>query len=319
MQYSISAPPDNLKQLSITADKLRLFDFMLVSNGIPRITEGAVAQRQSCGQRSRAASGRNARSLARTSSVLSFLFIDDPLYVGYPEGEKEAHRERVFGHVRVSSPGQVHGDGFDRQAEAIADYARSHRLEVVRSYREESVSGTSDNRPALAELMVDLEENGHGVETVIIERLDRLACDLMVQEVVISDFLKPGFALISATEGPNLLSEGPARKLIRQMFGALAEYGKSMLVMKLRAARERVPMFEILLLQRWYNLSDVAAEESLYDRKPFLNDDTREKENIGQLWEEKSQGKGLFLLATWTDAEGRHTQRQIDEKIRHGK
>ena len=29
-------------------------------------------------------------------------------------------------------------------------------------------------------------------------------------------------------------------------------------------------MFKILLLQRWYNLSDVAAEESLYDRLSFV-------------------------------------------------
>lgn len=51
-----------------------------------------------------------------------------------------------------------------------------------------------------------------------------------------------------------------------------------------------------------------------YKGKPFQNDDTREKENIGQLLGEKSQGQSLFLLATWSDAEGRHTQRQIDEK-----
>jgi len=31
-----------------------------------------------------------------------------------------------------------------------------------------------------------------------------------------------------------------------------------------------LPMFKILLLQRWYNLSDVAAEESLYDRLSFV-------------------------------------------------
>ena len=148
--------------------------------------------------------------------------------------------ERVFGYVRVSSPGQVHGDGFDRQAEAIAAYARSHRLEVVHVYREEGVSGTSDTRPALAELMVDLEENGHGVKTVIVEKLDRLARDLMVQEAVIRDFQKHGFDLISATKGPNLLREDPTRKFVRQVFGALAEYDKSMLVSKLRAARERV-------------------------------------------------------------------------------
>lgn len=94
--------------------------------------------------------------------------------------------------------------------------------------------------PALAELMVDLEENGHGVKTVIVEKLDRLARDLMVQEAVIRDFQKHGFDLISATEGHNLLSEDPTRRFVRQVFGALAEYDKSMLVSKLRAARERV-------------------------------------------------------------------------------
>lgn len=31
-----------------------------------------------------------------------------------------------------------------------------------------------------------------------------------------------------------------------------------------------LPMFKILLLQRWYNLSDVAVEESLYDRFSFV-------------------------------------------------
>ena len=36
------------------------------------------------------------------------------------------------------------------------------------------------------------------------------------------------------------MSEDPTRKLIRQLFGALAEYDKSMLVMKLRGARERM-------------------------------------------------------------------------------
>jgi DNA invertase Pin-like site-specific DNA recombinase len=148
--------------------------------------------------------------------------------------------ERVFGYVRVSSPGQVGGDGFDRQVEAIAAYAKAHRLEVVNVYREEGVSGTSETRPALATLMVDLEQNGHGVKMVIVERLDRLARDLMVQEAVIQDFQRHGFDLISATEGPDLLSGDPTRKLIRQVFGAVAEYDKSMLVLKLRAARERV-------------------------------------------------------------------------------
>jgi len=75
--------------------------------------------------------------------------------------------ERVFGYAQASSPGQVGGDGVERQAEAINTYAKAHHLEVVRNYGEEGVSGTTDVRPILANLMVDLEENGHGVKTVI--------------------------------------------------------------------------------------------------------------------------------------------------------
>lgn len=147
--------------------------------------------------------------------------------------------EKAFGYTRVSGQGQVDGDGLRRQEEAIRRYAKASGLEVVKVYREEGVSGTLADRPALAQLMVDLEQNGHGVKTVIIEKLDRLARDLMVQEAIVRDFQKQGFQLVSTMEGPDLCADDPTRKLIRQVMGAVAEYDKTMLVLKLRAARDR--------------------------------------------------------------------------------
>jgi type III restriction enzyme len=44
--------------------------------------------------------------------------------------------------------------------------------------------------------------------------------------------------------------------------------------------------------------------------------DTREKRNLGALWEEKSGGKGLFLMAEKRDSAGRDLFRQLAEKIR---
>ena len=44
-------------------------------------------------------------------------------------------------------------------------------------------------------------------------------------------------------------------------------------------------------------------------------DDAREKENIGALWEAKSGGKALFLMAVKVDDQGRDVQRQIQAKI----
>lgn len=146
---------------------------------------------------------------------------------------------KAYAYIRVSGQGQVSGDGLERQERAIKRYAEANGFEVVKFFRDEGVSGTVEDRPALASLLVDLEENGHGVKAVIIEKLDRLARDLMVQEAIIRDLQKRGFQLVSVAEGADLCSDDPTRRLIRQIFGALAEYDKSMLVMKLRVARER--------------------------------------------------------------------------------
>ena len=81
---------------------------------------------------------------------------------------------------------------------------------------------------------------GNGVHTVVVEKLDRLARDQMVQETIIQSLLKQGFDLVSAATGEeNLCGNDPGRKLMRTIMGAIAEYDKAMIVLKLRAARQR--------------------------------------------------------------------------------
>ena len=145
----------------------------------------------------------------------------------------------AFGYIRVSGKGQIKGDGFTRQEKSIHEYAQKHDIEIVKIYKERGVSGTLRNRPALAELIVDLEQNGHGITTVIVEKLDRIARDLMIQESIIADFREKDVGLISALEGADLLDNDPTRKLVRQVLGAIAEYEKALLVAKLRVARQR--------------------------------------------------------------------------------
>jgi DNA invertase Pin-like site-specific DNA recombinase len=132
----------------------------------------------------------------------------------------------------------VEGDGFTRQLKAIREYAAAHDIKIVRAYRDEGVSGTKDleNRPAFVEMMTALHANG--AKLVLVEKLDRLARDLMIQETIIGDLRKNGFNLISVLE-PDLLQDDPSRKLMRQIFGAIAEYEKTMIVLKLRGARAR--------------------------------------------------------------------------------
>ena len=146
---------------------------------------------------------------------------------------------KAFAYLRVSGRGQIEGDGFPRQRVAIKTYADAHGMRIVRFFQEEGISGKTDleNRPALQEMLLALHSNG--VTVVIIEKLDRLARDLMVQETIISDLRKNGFEIISVAE-PDLCSDDPSRKLVRQIFGAISEYERAMIVLKLRGARQRM-------------------------------------------------------------------------------
>ena len=143
-----------------------------------------------------------------------------------------------YAYLRVSGKGQVDGDGFVRQEEAIRRYAVANGIKITHVFREEGVSGTKDveSRPALFELMELVKSTG---AVVIIEKLDRLARDLMVSESILADFQRRGATVISVAE-PDLCSSEPTRILMRQMMSAFAQYEKSMIVLKLRGARQRM-------------------------------------------------------------------------------
>lgn len=147
--------------------------------------------------------------------------------------------EKAFAYLRVSGKGQVDGDGFPRQLAAVKGYAKAHDVRLVRVFREEGVSGARESmdRPAWSELMTALHSDG--VHTVLIERLDRLARDLMIQEATIADLQRHGFKLVSVQE-PDLMASDPSRIAFRQMMGVFAQYDKSQVVAKLRGARMRI-------------------------------------------------------------------------------
>jgi len=142
---------------------------------------------------------------------------------------------KAFGYCRCSTLTNSDGDTFVRQMKAVKNYAASHDIEIVRGF-EEVVCGATEweNRPAWVEMMESL----NGVRTIVVERLDRLARDLMVQEHIIADLRSREITLISVAE-PDLCIDDPTRKLLRQIMGAVAEYDKAMVVAKLRGARER--------------------------------------------------------------------------------
>jgi len=149
---------------------------------------------------------------------------------------------QAYGYLRVSSVGQAGEDkhGLPRQREAIESYAAAHDIEIVQWFEDAGVSGTNDveGRPALALMLWCIDCDG--VRVVLIERLDRLARDLMLQEHLIAKLKMRNVQLVSAADGGEVTADDPSRKLVRQIMGAVAEYDKVLLVAKLRAARDFV-------------------------------------------------------------------------------
>lgn len=150
---------------------------------------------------------------------------------------------KAIGYLRVSSANQAKDgkDGFPRQREAIRAYCQAKRVELVETHEDAGVSGTVplEGREGLSQALQRCGELGVG--QLIVEKADRLGRDLIVSEMAVRAFAEAGVSIVTADTGQSLTEadSDPSRKLIRQVLNAVAEYERSALVAKLRAARER--------------------------------------------------------------------------------
>lgn len=149
----------------------------------------------------------------------------------------------AIGYLRVSSAKQAADgkDGFPRQRAAIRAYCSQKRLELLEVHEDAGVSGTVplEGREGLSTALARCAELGAAV--LVVEKADRLGRDLIVSEMAVRAFAEAGVSIVTADTGQSMTdaNNDPSRKLIRQVLNAVAEYERSALVAKLRAARER--------------------------------------------------------------------------------
>lgn len=149
---------------------------------------------------------------------------------------------RAVSYLRVSDPHQVKGDGFARQREVILAWALARKVGVVLEFREEGVSGSDLERPAMGKMFAFLQgmEGGLKDVVVLVERSDRLARDNLVSELLLREFRELGVRVIDCEADLDLTSDSdPSKVLIRQILQAVAQFEKASIVRKLRAARQR--------------------------------------------------------------------------------
>jgi DNA invertase Pin-like site-specific DNA recombinase len=158
---------------------------------------------------------------------------------------------RIFRYIRVSGLGQVDKDGPIRQREEIDNFCNRHALQSMAEFVEEGVSGTveSMDRPKFSDMLlkVDAMRNAGSplffIDAIVVERMDRLARDLMVSEFLLRECRNRNLKVFCVDQGELIdmaSNEGdPTRVMLRQILGAIAQWEKSVTVKKLKAARAR--------------------------------------------------------------------------------
>jgi DNA invertase Pin-like site-specific DNA recombinase len=130
-------------------------------------------------------------------------------------------------------------DSDKRQRAAITAFAKAHGYTIVAEFYDAAVSGADPigERPGFRTMLDRIASNG--VRCIIVESPDRFARDLTVQ-LTGHDFLKSlGIYLIPATAPDFFTEDTPTAVLVRQVLGAIAQFEKTSLVAKLKAARDR--------------------------------------------------------------------------------
>jgi DNA invertase Pin-like site-specific DNA recombinase len=136
-----------------------------------------------------------------------------------------------------------HGQGLDVQRAAITKWAKQEGHRIVLWCADEGVSGSNglESRAGLPEALGALQD---GVAAgLVVYRLDRLARDLVLQEQLLAEIRRIGKELFSTSSGEAAFladdPDDPSRKLIRQVLGAVNEFERSMIRLRMRSGRSR--------------------------------------------------------------------------------
>lgn len=145
--------------------------------------------------------------------------------------------ERVALYGRVSSDEQVQAGSIANQIDFGRRFCDLHALEIVESYTDDGVSGTTDpaDRPAAGRMLADAKAGRF--DTLLVYRLDRLARSLWHLLGTYQKLTEMGVTLRSMTEPVDTSS--PIGRFIFQLLGSIAELERETILERSRLGTSR--------------------------------------------------------------------------------
>lgn len=137
--------------------------------------------------------------------------------------------KRAALYLRISSLDQK----TDLQADELIPYVERRGWTLYRVF-EDKISGTTNSRPQLNQLMLDARERKFDV--LVIWKLDRLFRSLKNLVITLDEFKDLGIELVSLKDNLDLTTS--AGRLLMQIIGAMAEFEHSLIKARTKAGLE---------------------------------------------------------------------------------
>lgn len=208
---------------------------------------------------------------------------------------------RILAYLRVSTDRQAEqGNGLDDQEARIRAWARANGHKIIGWHRDEGISGSNgiESREALP-VALGMIKRGEAAG-IVVKCLDRLARDLVIQETLLAEIRRMGGEVFttSAAEQDYLTDDpdDPSRKLIRQILGAVNEYERSMIKLRLRSGRK------IKAAKGGYAYGSPAFGQRVEGRQLVTDED--EAAAVARIRQMHDAGKSLRQIAAELDKEG---------------
>lgn len=132
-------------------------------------------------------------------------------------------------YCRVSSKEQVEGTSLESQELACKEYAARNHLNVVRVFVERGESAKYADRTQLLEMLAFCGKREHGIQQLLVWKVDRLARNVGDHFNIKATLLKQGARVVSVTEPIDAKPEG---KLLETILAGFAQFDND-----IRAAR----------------------------------------------------------------------------------
>jgi len=131
---------------------------------------------------------------------------------------------KVIGYRRVSTAGQVDGEGLGVQSEKIEGWCRYQQLDLVQVYEDAGLSGATLLRPGLQAALTHVGERGtDGV--LVVARLDRLGRNAIEVQTTLRDLLQQGVRVVAIGDGIDTAS-GMGASIVKLLVSILASFAE---------------------------------------------------------------------------------------------